>query len=231
MFDFANYTNGVEGWLTEDEGLFLYEITKNVKEENAAVEIGSWKGKSTICIAKGLNDGRKGKVYAIDPHTGSPEHRNIFGKVDTFKEFEENISNKEVNSFVMAIRDTSENASKKFELPVEFIFIDGDHDLRAVAKDFESWFPKVIDGGTIAFHDSWNFIGPNILTACLLLFSPKVKNPGLINRITYFEKTEKNSMLDRFRNIKFLLHRTMFALKIFIYKNRKKLRKFIRNRI
>src|SRR3989344_4837250 len=89
MFDFANYTNGVEGWLTEDEGLFLYEITKNVKEENAAVEIGSWKGKSTICIAKGLNDGRKGKVYAIDPHTGSPEHRNIFGKVDTFKEFEE----------------------------------------------------------------------------------------------------------------------------------------------
>src|SRR3989344_4837252 len=121
--------------------------------------------------------------------------------------------------------------SKKLELPVEFIFIDGDHDLRAVAKDFESWFPKVIDGGTIAFHDSWNFIGPNILTACLLLFSPKVKNPGLINRITYFEKTEKNSMLDRFRNIKFLLHRTMFALKIFIYKNRKKLRKFIRNRI
>lgn len=39
------------------------------------VEIGSWKGKSTIWIANGSKDGRNIKVYAIDPHIGSSEHQ------------------------------------------------------------------------------------------------------------------------------------------------------------
>jgi hypothetical protein len=51
------------------------------------VEIGSWKGRSTICIAIGSKAGKKNKCYAIDPHTGSSEHK-IKGKdIWTFDEF------------------------------------------------------------------------------------------------------------------------------------------------
>jgi cephalosporin hydroxylase len=37
--------------------------------------------------------------------------------------------------------------------PVEFLFIDGDHEYEGVKRDFELWSPLVAPGGTIAFHD------------------------------------------------------------------------------
>jgi cephalosporin hydroxylase len=37
--------------------------------------------------------------------------------------------------------------------PVDFLFIDGDHTLDGVRRDFELYEPLVADGGLIAFHD------------------------------------------------------------------------------
>ena len=56
--------HGIEGWLTEQEALGLYSIALKLPSNATVVEIGSWKGKSTFCIASGL---KKGKVIAIDP--------------------------------------------------------------------------------------------------------------------------------------------------------------------
>lgn len=65
MLDFKNEVEKIDGWLTEDEGIFLYESAKKVKQENAIVEIGSWKGRSTICLGKGVRDGNQATVYAM----------------------------------------------------------------------------------------------------------------------------------------------------------------------
>lgn len=212
MFDFNKVTKNVGGWLTKDEGVFLYNTAKKIKNGNVIVEVGSWKGKSTICLGIGSKDGNKVKIFAIDPHTGSSEHQKMFDKVDTFGEFKQNIHRAGVVDFVEPVRDISENAAKNFNQRIEFIFIDGAHEYRFVKMDFKLWFPKVINGGILAFHDSWHFIGPNLATIVPLLVSSKIKNPKLVDTITYFEKVENNSFFDRLRNIGFVIYRTLFGI-------------------
>ena len=48
MLDFKNDIAKIGGWLTEAEGTFLYQTAKEIIPENTIIEIGSWKGKSTI---------------------------------------------------------------------------------------------------------------------------------------------------------------------------------------
>jgi len=211
MFNFNDIAK-IGGWLTEKEGFFLYSTARKVKKENFIVEIGSWRGKSTICLGKGSIEGNKPKVYAIDPHVGSSEHQKKFGKVDTFDSFKDNIKKAGVDNYVTPIRDTSENAAKSFTDPVEFVFIDGAHEFRFVRLDFKLWFPKIINGGSIAFHDSWHYFGPHLASAIPLLVSSKVNNPKLIDTITYFEKVEKNSYIDRINNVIFLISRLFFGV-------------------
>ena len=119
------------------------------------MEIGSWKGKSTIWISYGSKAGSNVKVHAIDPHTGSPEHSEMFGgKVWTFEEFQRNIENAKLKDMVVPHVDFSTSVAKTFNEPVEFIFIDGLHEFEGVRDDFEDWYPKVVQGGFMAFHDS-----------------------------------------------------------------------------
>ena len=216
MLDFNKATENVGGWLTEAEGLSLYNAAKKIKSGNVVVEVGSWKGKSTICLGNGSKDGNKVKIFAIDPHIGSSEHHKMFGKVDTFDEFKQNISRAGISEFVEPIRDTSENAAKYFNQKIEFAFIDGAHEYSFVKLDFNLWFPKVMNGGILAFHDSWHFIGPNLATTIPLLTSSKIKNPRLVDTITYLEKVGRNSIFDRLKNIGFVIYRTLFGVRGFL---------------
>ena len=50
--------------------------------------------------------------------------------------------------------DYSHNVIKTWVMPIDMIFIDGDHRYPAVKQDFEQWFPFVKKGGLILFHDS-----------------------------------------------------------------------------
>src|ERR1041385_9078450 len=81
----------VEGWLNEAEGRLLYRLARACSGKGVIVEIGSWKGKSTIQLANGSHDGRRIKIHAVDPHTGSPEHQSGTPGVWTFDEFQRNI--------------------------------------------------------------------------------------------------------------------------------------------
>jgi len=216
MFDFEKDLAEIDGWLTKKEGLFLYEIAKRVRPPSVIVEIGSWKGKSTICLAKGSEAGYKAAVCAIDPHTGSPEHHQKFGKVNTFHEFSLNLKKAKVDRRVHPIRSASRDAVKGFNNPIGLLFIDGNHSIEAVKADFHLWFPKIEEGGIIAFHDSWHSDGPIVVSARALLTSPKIKSPGVVDSITHFEKVAKNNRGDRLKNILFLTYRSPLGAMSFV---------------
>jgi len=79
--EIAQQTAAVEGWLARAEGKLLYRLAKRCTGRGVIVEIGSWKGKSTIWLASGSRAASRSKVHSIDPHTGSPQHHDMFGKV------------------------------------------------------------------------------------------------------------------------------------------------------
>ena len=209
MFNFDKDVAKIGGWLTREEGIFLYNSAKGVPKDGKIVEIGSWKGRSTICLGNGSKDGHGAKIYAIDPHTGSSEITKKLGKVNTYNEFLINIKRAGVEKVVVPIKEKSETASFKIKSPVNFIFVDGAHEYSFVKQDFDLWFPKLINGGKIVFHDCWHMPGVHLFTALLLLTSNKVQKPKLLDTMTIIEKTDKNSLIDRLENIKFVLYRAL----------------------
>ena len=177
----------VDGWLEDEEGELLYRLAKNCLGKGRIVEIGSWKGKSTIWLAKGSKVGNKVKVYAIDPHVGA-----------TFEEFKKNISNSQTDDIVIPIVKTSEEVAKDFNEPVELIFVDGSHEYETVKLDFELWVPKLIYGGTIAFHDTIIKPGPKKIVEEYVYKSKNFKNIGFVGSTTFAKKAKRIDIKDIF---------------------------------
>jgi MMP 1-O-methyltransferase len=189
----------VPGWLTRSEGKLLFNLAKSCAGRGVIVEIGSWKGKSTIWLAKGSQAGQNVKVYAIDPHSATEEHRRQ-GNLSTFQEFQQNISRAGVAGLVFPIVTTSEAAAASFNTPIEMIFIDGDHDYEAVKRDFELWYPKVVDGGVMAFHDTTVWQGPKKLVAERMYKSRHFCDGSFAGSIAFATKVRANTGGQRLRN-------------------------------
>jgi MMP 1-O-methyltransferase len=193
-------TAGIDGWLTEDEGELLFNLAKRCTGSGAIVEVGSWKGKSTIWLGKGSLVGSKVKVWAVDPHTGSGEHHRYLGSVWTFDDFKRNINTAGLNGVVAPLVARSADAAGNFPEPIELVFIDGAHDYASVKADFELWFPKVIEGGIVAFHDTTFWDGPRRIVLETLCASRQFGGVRLVGSIAYARKVRQNSIQDRVRN-------------------------------
>lgn len=213
--------DSVDGWLSEREAWFLYETAKKTSKDGVIVEIGSWQGKSTICLAKGSQEGNKVPVYAIDPHIGSSEHQKDGQKVWTFEKFKENIKRAGVEDMVFPIVKTSEDAIKGWDKPISFLWIDGAHEYEFVKKDFELWSPFLIDGGIVAFHDVVStFSGPRKNIFKEILLSKKFSKFNVIKSI--FSARSNSSKLNLFINYLrapyFFVHILFASLQISLYK-------------
>jgi MMP 1-O-methyltransferase len=192
--------SGIDGWLADHEGRLLYELARRCTGQGVIVEIGSWKGRSTVWLASGSKAGAAVPVHAIDPHTGSPEHRPGGAPVATLEEFRANVARAGVDDIVVPLVKPSLDAAVAFVRPVELLFIDGDHAYEAVLADFHAWFPKVVDGGVIAFHDTIGWEGPERVVAEHLYRSPRFRGVRLCGSIVYGIKTERASLAERIRN-------------------------------
>jgi len=140
--------------VSDMEGELLYNLAKEC-EEGTIVEIGSWKGRSTIWLGCGAEVGKIKRVYAIDPHLGSPvEPRN------TYDEFWHNIVRVGLASIVVPIVRTSMETIGDWSLPIELLWIDGAHEYEAVKDDLDKWEGFLIEGGIVAIHDTYILDGP-----------------------------------------------------------------------
>lgn len=187
----------IEGFLSDDEAYALYTLARSCSGKGKIVEIGSWKGKSTICLGHGSMAGNAVTIYAVDPHIGSQEHQKG-APVWTFDEFKKNIQKAGLDQVVVALVKASEEASREFHESIEMLFIDGAHDYDSVKRDFELWTPKVIDGGYVVMHDvSDDWEGPWRVAREMIYESGKFKNVRTIDTLIYAVKTGRNSVLDR----------------------------------
>ena len=196
----ARRVEGIGGWLTPREGRLLYDLARRCTGRGVIVEIGSWKGKSTIWMASGSRRGAGVKVHAIDPHTAESDNLATQSAVPTLEEFTRNIRSAGLDDLVVPLVTTSAEAASHFSHPVELIFIDGAHDYASVALDLDLWFSKVVDGGTIAFHDTVAWEGPRRLVAERVFRGGWARGARFVDSTTVAEKVAGNSIGDRLRN-------------------------------
>lgn len=197
----------VDGWLTDREGELLYDLARKCPRKGVIVEIGSWKGKSTIWLGRGSKAGNRVKIYAIDPHKGPSHPKKGYEQLTTLEEFQKNLRNAGIEDIVTPIVKTSEQAAREFHRPVALLFVDGAHEYDLARLDFHLWFPKVIDGGIMAFHDTTRSEsdGPRKVVEKFVYRSKNFRNVGLVHSVTYAEKVTENSTRDLARNAYALL--------------------------
>lgn len=161
----------IEGWFSDSEAKLLYSISKNLKGIGAVVEIGSWCSKSITYIAAGvLKAGLSSKIFCIDPFLTSKNESN--GRYEIFVE---NLKKHNLYDRITHIKEKSQIAGQKFDEKIELIFIDGFHQYDFVRKDFELFYPKVVEGGYLAMHDVGCYKGPTVLMKEVILSSDNCK--------------------------------------------------------
>ncbi|MHA1310894.1 MAG: class I SAM-dependent methyltransferase [Candidatus Helarchaeota archaeon] len=214
--DLLKSTSSIKGWLLDKEAIFLYNTAKSCTGKGVIVEIGSWHGKSTIWLGKGSVAGKNIKVYAIDPHTGSSEHKDWYGKVWTFEIFKKNISKYKLDNIVVPIVKTSQKAAKEWDgKKIEFLWIDGAHEFKYVLLDYKLWEPFLVNSGIIAFHDTLGFYkGPKKVIYQYLFMGNKFKNIGFIGSITFAKKSDQISFLDKIKNRIIYLLKKLYIIAI-----------------
>jgi predicted O-methyltransferase YrrM len=134
-----------------DSAWLLYGMARSAKP-TVCVEIGSARGKSACFVGMALKENGRGKLYAIDPHM--PTAWNDTESVETYPIIRRHISELGLADYVEVVRRTSHEAAADWSLPIDMIFIDGDHSYEGVRRDFELFLPHVKETGIIVFHDT-----------------------------------------------------------------------------
>ena len=175
----------VEGYTSLKEGLFLYSLASTLKKSSVVMEIGSWKGRSTIWLASGLKDGSgSGHVFAVDHGVGDSEA----GLQQTAEVFSANIKKNNVAEMITTIFKKSEEAIQDWSEPIDILFIDGAHDYESVRRDF-LWEKYLVDGGWLVMHDVLNpGEGPARVFLENVVKSNCFENFGTVDSILFAQK-------------------------------------------
>lgn len=179
------------GMLTLAEVDCLFKLGQFNQCAGVIVEIGSWKGKSTIALARGAAKVHQAKIYAIDPHRIQREEGYL---EDTEAEFLANIKKGGVENQVVPMIMTSEAAAKGWNKPVRLLWIDGDHRYEPAKLDFTLWEPHVADGGIIAMHDTIRKRGPKRVLWEKVFLSGRFQEIAIVDNITAMRKVKRISL-------------------------------------
>lgn len=196
----------IPGWLSPKEATFLESAVKQTaKRAGEIVEIGSFCGKSTICLSLS-----KGTVYAIDPHKGNIGDKRY---KPTYTKFLTNLKTAGVSKKVKPLVKTSAEAAKNWKKKIRVLFIDGLHDEKHAMQDFHLWSPFVVEGGIIAIHDSYRrWCGSEKSALRNIVHSPHFGVIGYIDSLIYGIKG-KPTTRQRFAKVRLQLFiQTMITL-------------------
>ena len=196
--DIRKIADGIDGWLGGREGPYLYRLTRLGAKYGVVVEIGSWKGKSTVWLAKAALAAGGKQVFAIDPHVGGKSYDELgFKGINTEKEFRDNIAQAGVSSVVSPLVMPSNAALVGWQQPIGFLWIDGDHSYEGASDDFYGWSPHVPEGGVIAFHDTYHEEGVRRLIDDEVLTMTGYRVLGQVDGIIALQKSNVLTIRDQ----------------------------------
>lgn len=203
LSDVERRIDGIDGWLSLDQVQALYEGATGCPAEGRIVEIGSFRGRSTIVLASAAP--ADAEIVAIDPHAGNDRGpQEIDGYEDAASEdrraFERNLHTAGVGDRVRHIAKFSDDAHDDVDGPIDVLFIDGAHRFGPARRDIRAWGARVVDGGTLAIHDSFSSIGVTAAIAVELVPGRRFRYVGRARSLAIYRADLSASVGDRLRN-------------------------------
>lgn len=185
----------IEGWLTDDQVQALHEAARACPPGGRIVEIGSFRGRSTVVLASSAPP--EVEVVAIDPHAGNdrgPQQWEGFeheAETDSAA-FHRNLEEAGVADRVRHVRAFSDAAHGDVDGAVDVLFIDGAHRFAPARADIRDWGARVAPGGRMLIHDSFSSVGVTLAILVELLVSPDWRYEGRAQSLTAYRRTRQS---------------------------------------
>ncbi|MDO8389222.1 MAG: class I SAM-dependent methyltransferase [Actinomycetota bacterium] len=194
---------GVDGWMSPDQAERLYRAAQGAREGDTIVEIGSFRGRSTVILAGAARAGVN--VIAIDPHAGNDRGPQEFeGYVQEASEdnqvFNANLAAAGVADKVRHVRAFSDAAHSDVQGEISVLYIDGAHRYRPARTDIRDWGARVQSGGTMLIHDSFSSLGVTGAILRELAFGTRFRYVGRARSMTEYRADLDGSLGSRAAN-------------------------------
>lgn len=144
---FARYFTGFDTPQTQVTPCEQEVLRKYAAGKSRLAEIGVFEGYTTCRLAEAMAE--DGELFAIDPFFRGRLGIS-WGKWIAHRELARLARQKKIH-FVEAF---SHDAARELAGQFDFIFVDGDHSIEAIKRDWNDWSRRLIRGGIIALHDS-----------------------------------------------------------------------------
>jgi|GEM_PF-2596404 len=143
------YLTGRSGWTTHLP--FAFDLLPQL-QPRLLVELGTWYGDSFFTFCQSIaHHSLPTLCYAVDHWQGDPQ-----AGISDAEQFHQvsRYNHENYGSFSYLIRTDFDSAATQFsDDSIDLLHIDGFHSYEAVSGDFNTWYPKVMEGGVILFHD------------------------------------------------------------------------------
>jgi hypothetical protein len=141
----------IDGWFNDSDAEVYRHMVGSI-DSGHILELGAYKGRSTMCLAQMITDsGKDIKIHVVDTFKGDAH----IGEADTLKEFTENLCPyKHLLGSVNV--GTSVEISEVWGIKLDGVYIDASHDYKSVLEDIDSWYKHLKIGGIMGGHD-YNF--------------------------------------------------------------------------
>jgi hypothetical protein len=169
--------------MPDAEGVALHLAARRAVRSGLGplVEIGSYRGRSTLYIAAALAAGgsrpfpgprwrarapaHTPRLYSVDHHRGSEEmqpgweHHDASivdpatGLMDSLPAWRRAVHEAGAEDLVIGIVGESAAVAADWAAPLSLVFIDGGHGRDVAWADYRGWAPRVAPGGMLVLHD------------------------------------------------------------------------------
>jgi len=139
-----------ENWFNYPE--IYSQIVLNANDNSHFVEVGSWKGMSSVYLAVEIVNSKKNIKFDCIDLWGTVPGEIYANEKSLYDTFIKNIE--PVKDIINPIISLSWEAASRYENnSLDFVWLDAGHEYKDIKKDINAWYPKVKIGGIIAGHD------------------------------------------------------------------------------
>lgn len=136
--DYMDILNSCGGRLSINDAKILYNTALEIKAKNI-LEIGSFDGCSSMVFGYVVKE-TGGHLYCLEPNPKT--------------KWKHNMDRLMLTDYATSLMKFSPwIIPTEVKLPLDYLLIDGNHEVRWILTDYHYWEPYVRHGGLIAFHD------------------------------------------------------------------------------